>query len=76
MRERLAIAVSPLVALSKASAAETASGGMASTAAFGVGAGGASSSSSTSVAVGGGVGMDSPMRWSPLGRHGMMPSSK
>ena len=73
VRDRLVTAVSPLVALSYASAADMAGGISAP-----VTGGGGSDSSSVSTAdeVGGGVGIEQPMRWSPLGRHGMTPSSK
>ena len=40
------------------------------------GAGGAGGAESESAGGGGAVGMGSPRRWSPLGRHGKWPSSK
>ena len=73
VRDRLATAVSPLVALSYASAADMA-GGISASATGGDGFD--SLSESTADEVGGGVGIELPMRWSPLGRHGMTPSSK
>ena len=56
----------------QASAADTGGG----TALGGASGGADSSNASTAAAVGGGVGIESPTRWSPLGRHGMTPSSK